>query len=164
MTLYQHLKELTNKLNKMGIKAVGTPKGKRLLEQLNQGITKLLTLPPPMEEQRVQEEHTRAKHREEQRVIDDTPIMTIPRITNAPAIMQTRNPTAKRALKNTPRLHRQETRNNTPGIAHVPALIEPILPLFQNVRFVEDDPPRRSKWNTQQSKGPQTYTNIPSGV
>ncbi len=52
---------------------------------------------------------------QEQRVIDDTPILTIPCITNAPAIMQSRNHTAKRALKITPRIHRHETRNNTPG-------------------------------------------------
>jgi hypothetical protein len=52
---------------------------------------------------------------QEQRVIDDTPILTIPCITNAPAIMQSRNPTAKQALKTTPRIHRREIRNNTPG-------------------------------------------------
>jgi hypothetical protein len=59
------------------------------------------------EQQRVREE--------QQRVIDDTPILTIPRITDAPPIMQARNPTAKRALKNTPCIHRHQTRANTPG-------------------------------------------------
>ncbi len=48
-------------------------------------------------------------------MIDDTPILTIPRITDAPAIMQSRNPTAKHMLKNNPRVHRRVTRNNTPG-------------------------------------------------
>jgi hypothetical protein len=46
---------------------------------------------------------------EEHRVIDETPIPTIPRIMNAPPIMQARNPTAKRVLKNTLRLHRRLT-------------------------------------------------------
>jgi hypothetical protein len=48
-------------------------------------------------------------------VIDDTPIITIPRITDAQPIMQSRNPTSKRKLKGTKRLHRRVTRNNTPG-------------------------------------------------
>jgi hypothetical protein len=52
---------------------------------------------------------------DKQRVIDDTPIITVPRITNLPTIMKTRNPTAKRALKGTKCLHRRVTRNNTPG-------------------------------------------------
>jgi hypothetical protein len=52
---------------------------------------------------------------EEQRVINNTPIITIPRITNAPPIMQARNPSSKRALKLTPRIHKRVTRNNTPG-------------------------------------------------
>ena len=53
-------------------------------------------------------------------VIDDTPSLTVPRISNALPIMKARNPTAKRVLKNTPRLHRQQTRNNTP--CAVPAI------------------------------------------
>ena len=52
---------------------------------------------------------------DEQRVIDNSPIISIPRITNAPPIMHARNPTAKRTLQLTPRLHRWTTRNNTPG-------------------------------------------------
>ncbi len=51
----------------------------------------------------------------EQRVIDDTPILTIPRITNAPAMVQSRNPMAKRMLKNNPSVHRRVTQHNTPG-------------------------------------------------
>jgi hypothetical protein len=42
---------------------------------------------------------------QQQRVIDKTPILTIPRITNAPPIMQSQNPMAKQALKDTPHLH-----------------------------------------------------------
>jgi hypothetical protein len=48
-------------------------------------------------------------------VIDETPILTIPRITDAPPSMQACNPTSKWALKNTPQIHRRVTRNNTPG-------------------------------------------------
>jgi hypothetical protein len=58
-------------------------------------------------------------------VIDDYPIHTIPRITDAPPIMQSCNPTAKRALQNTPQLHRHVTRNNTPGILLAPCNVEP---------------------------------------
>jgi hypothetical protein len=66
-----------------------------LLQQLEQGIKKLLAPPPNVEEQRVQEARTQAVRKEEQRVIDNTPIVTIPQITDAPNIMQSRNPTAK---------------------------------------------------------------------
>ena len=55
---------------------------------------------------------------QQQRVIDNTPIITVllvPRITNAPPILQAWNPTAKRTLKDTLRLHQWVTRNNTPG-------------------------------------------------
>jgi hypothetical protein len=41
----------------------------------------------------------------EQRVIDNSPILTIKCITNAPDIMESRNPTAKQALKTTPHTH-----------------------------------------------------------
>ncbi len=65
----------------------------------------------------------------EQRVIDDTPIITITRLTDAPAIIESRNPTAKQALKNTPRLHLRVTRNNTPGIFLIKPLSQvPIVP------------------------------------
>jgi hypothetical protein len=49
-----------------------------------------------VEQQRVAEAAIRAN---EQRVIDEEPILTIPRITNAPGIMTSCNPTAKRMLK-----------------------------------------------------------------
>ncbi len=110
----------------------------------------------------MQEARTQAVREEEQRVINNTTILTIPRITDAPNIMQSRNPTAKRALKKTARLHRQVTRNNTPGI--VLTLIEPVLPLFPKVRFIEDNPPQRSKWNAIPARLPQTYTAIPRGA
>ena len=64
-----------------------------------------------------------------QRLIEQTPIFTIPRITNAPSIIASQNPTAKWMLKQTPRVHRWTTRNNTPSgvplIARRPARIHP---------------------------------------
>jgi hypothetical protein len=45
--------------------------------------------------------------------------------------MQSCNPTAKRKLKNTPHLHQQITRNNTPGIIPVPTLLPTIPPATQ---------------------------------
>ena len=71
--------------------------------------------------------------KEEQRVIDITPILTIPHMTEAPAIMQSRNPMAKQILKNTPHLHQQITRNNTPGIIPVPSLLPTIPPATQPI-------------------------------
>jgi hypothetical protein len=66
-----------------------------------------------------------AAHKEEQRVIDESPIITIPRISNLSTVMKTNNPTAKRVLKGgTKCLHRQVTRHNTPGIMPVPALTQ----------------------------------------
>jgi hypothetical protein len=62
-------------------------------------------------EQRV-EQRVSAK---QQRVIDDTPIITLHCIMDAPAIMASRNPTAKQAIKTTPPVHQCVTRNNTPG-------------------------------------------------
>jgi hypothetical protein len=88
MTPYQHLQELTNELNKMAIGILVTPKQQQLLQQLEQGIKKLLAPLPNVEEQRVQEACTQAVHKEEQRVINNTPIVTIPRITDVPKIMQ----------------------------------------------------------------------------
>jgi hypothetical protein len=63
---------------------------------------------------------------QQQKVIDNTPIITVllvPRITNAPPILQARNPTGKCTLKDTLRLHQQVTQNNTPGA--VPKIIRP---------------------------------------
>jgi hypothetical protein len=77
-------------------------------------------------EQRVDKDAIARK--EEQRVIDNTPILTMQCITEAPAIMQSRNPMAKLSLKNTPCLHRQITRNNTLGIIPVPTLLPTVPP------------------------------------
>jgi hypothetical protein len=52
---------------------------------------------------------------EQHRVIDDTPIITLQHIMDAPAIMASHNPMAKWAVKTTPQVHQHVTRNNTPG-------------------------------------------------
>jgi hypothetical protein len=63
---------------------------------------------------------------------DEAPIVTIQRISDAPAIMHTRDPTAKRNLINTTCIHRRQTRHNTPGALpkitrDAPAFIKPDL-------------------------------------
>ena len=83
----------------------------------------MLAPPPTLEEQRVANNNIILQQEAEQRVIDDSPILTIKRITNALSIMESRNPTAKQALKTTPCIHQQLTRNNTPGI--MPAVVSP---------------------------------------
>jgi hypothetical protein len=62
-------------------------------------------------------------------VINDLPITTIPRITDAPGIIEARNPAAKRKLKETPLIHRHVTRNNTPGIIASPVAPAPYVPI-----------------------------------
>ena len=79
---------------------------KRMIKTLRNKITHALLPPTEQEDQREREN--------QQRVINDTPILTIPRITDAPTIMQSQNPTEKRTLKITPRIHQCVTRNNTP--------------------------------------------------
>jgi hypothetical protein len=51
---------------------------------------------------------------EQPRLIDNTPLITLPRLTNVPAIMKSHNLMAKQAVKTTPLVHQQVTRKNTP--------------------------------------------------
>jgi hypothetical protein len=81
-----------------------------LLQQLEQGIKKLLVPPPNVEEQRVQEACTQAIRKEEQRVIKDTSIVTIPQITDTPNIMHAiTKPNHKKGIKKD---------NKTPQVSH----------------------------------------------
>ncbi len=111
MTPHQHFCTLTDELAKSTAIVSTTKKGRQLIKLLESKIKDILHPPESANtlqaEQRVREE--------EQRVIDETPILTIPRITDAPPIMHAQNLTAKRVLKNIPRLHRRLTQNNTPG-------------------------------------------------
>jgi hypothetical protein len=95
--------------------ANATTAGKRLVKALQRKIEQALNPNFVQDEQRVREDEQRVVRENKQRVLDNTPILTIPRITDAPPIMQSRNPTAKRRLKENPRIHRRVTRNNTPG-------------------------------------------------
>jgi hypothetical protein len=77
MTQHQHLRALMDESAEVTKVASNTPKGKRLLKFLVQKIEDLLHPAPPIEEHRVTEEERLARQAEEQRVIDDTPIITI---------------------------------------------------------------------------------------
>ena len=129
MSPHQHLHALADELRNLAAVAASTSKGRRLLKLLQSNLQNILNPPPltatPRTEQKVTKEQQRARE-EEQRVINDTPILTIPRITNAPPIMQARNPTAKRALKNMTRIHQRQTRANTSGGVPKTARIYPI--------------------------------------
>ncbi len=151
MTSHQHLKALTDILADATAIASGTPKGKRLFQALGQKIEDLLHPLPAQEEQRVANEMWLLIQEEEQRVIDDTPIITIPRLTNLPTIMKTRNPTAKQVLKVTKRLHRQDTRNNTPAIMPVPNIN----------RYMNTSAPLMLRGSTQTNPRPRT---LPPGA
>jgi hypothetical protein len=111
LTAHQHLWALTNKLAENTTMAGATPKGLRLIKLLQSKTNTILTPPDSTATQRAEQR----VREEQQRVIDETPILTIPCITNVPPIMQACNPMSKRALKNTPQINRQVTRNNTPG-------------------------------------------------
>jgi hypothetical protein len=123
MTPHLHFCALTDELTKTTNLTNKTPKGRQLLRLLSNCIDQLLAPPPPLVEQRVGEVSQREACKAEQRVIDAALIITIPWLTDAPAIIQSRNPTANRALKNTPCLHRRVTRNNTLGISPVTTVI-----------------------------------------
>jgi hypothetical protein len=106
-------------------------------------------------------------------VIDEKPILTVPRIMNAPPIMKAQNPTAKRALKNTPHLHRRQTRNNTPGA--VPAIqrvnvimphthTHPVVGRKRVERQDETQKVRRRSQRIQEITTSTPYIPIPRGV
>jgi hypothetical protein len=112
---HQHLRALTDKLAKSSEIARATPNGQRLIKLLQANIKKILNPSMALEDQRVRDGELREQ---QQRVIDETPLVTVPvmtRIMDAPPILQAQNPTAKRALRVTPCLHQRVTRNNTPS-------------------------------------------------
>jgi hypothetical protein len=75
---HQHLRALTDELAKATKLASNTSKGKPLLKYLTQKIDDLIHPISPNKEQRVANKERLAAHREEQRVIDESPIITIP--------------------------------------------------------------------------------------
>ncbi len=104
-----HLKALTKELQTATVKAAGTPKGRRLIKSLAKAIKAILT-PTNVEEQRVATDVVIGSPPS-----DDAPIMSIQWISDAPAIMQMQDHTAKHNLITTARIHCHQTRNNTPG-------------------------------------------------
>jgi hypothetical protein len=133
MTPHQHFRALVDELSDDVDRQSTSPKGRRILALLGECLKILLAQPPTLEEQRVAANEQRViadrLATEAQRVIDDSPIITIPRITDAPGIIMERNRTAKRTLKATPRVHRRLTRNNTPGIMTPPVVPDPYVPI-----------------------------------
>jgi hypothetical protein len=97
LTPHQHLQALTDELLKPHHWPIRLPK-RQLIKYLGQKIKHLFNPIPILKEQRVAEASQLQVQGEEQRVINDTPIITIPYIMDLPTIMQTRNPTAKCAL------------------------------------------------------------------
>jgi hypothetical protein len=99
LTPHQHLRKLTDKLAAEGSIAGNTTKVRRLLKLLLTHITSIITPPPPLPPIPMEQwEETRVNGLQ-QRVIDGTPISTIQCITDAPAIMTSRDPTAKCNVK-----------------------------------------------------------------
>ena len=123
LTPHQHFRALTDKLAKSTAITSTTQKDQRLLKLPQANIKKILNPAIALEEQRARDKDIGMQ---QQKVIDNTPIIIVPlmpRITNAPPILQAWNPTAKRTLKDTPHLHQRVTRINTPGA--VPKIIRP---------------------------------------
>jgi hypothetical protein len=78
MTPHQHFFALTDELTEHTAQANSTPKGRHLLKLLGTKIESLLHPPHISEKQRVIAERQRKAREAEQRVIDDSPIITIP--------------------------------------------------------------------------------------
>jgi hypothetical protein len=104
LTADKRFHALTDKLAYETVTANKTPAGRRLIKLLQSRIKQVVKPTPEPTEQEAQEQEQRVRLQQKM-VIDKTPILTVPRITNAPPIMKAQNPTAKRVLKNTPRLH-----------------------------------------------------------
>ena len=78
MTPLQHFCALTDELTEHTAHANSTPKGQHLLKLLGTWINSLLHPPPISDEQRVIADCQRKAREAEQRVIDNSPIITIP--------------------------------------------------------------------------------------
>ncbi len=104
LTADQHFRALTDELAYETATANKTPTGRRLIKLLQSRINQILAPTPEPTAQDAQEQEPRVRE-QRQLVIDNTPILTVPRISNAPPIMKARNPTAKQVLKNMPHLH-----------------------------------------------------------
>jgi hypothetical protein len=86
LTQHQHFRALTEELTENTDIAGVTLKGRRLLKLLGTGINTILDPPPVSDKQRVILDHQKAAREEEQRVIDESPIVMFLRLTDAPPI------------------------------------------------------------------------------
>jgi hypothetical protein len=78
MTPHQHFHALTDELTEHTAQASSTPKGRGLLKLLGTRINGLLHPTPISDEQRVNNVCQQEKHKAQQRVIDNSPICTVP--------------------------------------------------------------------------------------
>jgi hypothetical protein len=79
----QHLRALAKEIEEETEKVASTPHGRDLIKALRTNISKMLNRPKEGDEQRVTMEQQQVERDRQQRVIDDTPIITIPRVTDA---------------------------------------------------------------------------------
>ncbi len=77
LTPHQHFRALTEELANATAIASAKPKGRRLIKLLQENIKKILNPTSALEEQRVRDNDIRMQ---QQRVIDSTPIITVPMV------------------------------------------------------------------------------------
>ena len=126
------------------------------IKTLQDKIGQALQLPAAQQVQRVSTE--------QQRVIPNTQNIDIPRLTIDSPIMQSWNPTSKRAIKSTPRIHWRTTRNNNPGQAAL--ITKPqnnIINEAQGMRQLQQLKANKNKAAyTGKHAPPETFTPIPT--
>jgi hypothetical protein len=126
----EHLKAITDKLATKITNSATTPKGNALLKNLLTHLDALIMPPPAAAELRVPASIPTIP----------TPQMELQRVSNSPAIMQTRDPTAKQNLIKTKQTNQLKTHNNTPG--WIPAIQRtPVVTI--PARDAPPPPPRR---------------------
>jgi hypothetical protein len=95
LTPHQHLRALTEELAAKGTIVGAKTKGHCLNMLLQKHIGNILISPPPIPDKGTEQRVEQRVNAEQQRVIDNTPIITLDRIIDAPAIMTSRNLTTK---------------------------------------------------------------------
>ncbi len=115
----EHLKALTDKLANKTTNPATTPQGKALFKNLPTHLDALIMPPPAAAELRVPASMPTIPN----------PQMELQRVSNSPAIMQTRDHMEKQDLIKTKQTHQLKTNNNTPGwiptIQHTPVVTIP---------------------------------------
>jgi hypothetical protein len=163
LTTDQHFCALTDKLAYETAMANMTPTGRHLIKLLQSRIKQIVEPTPEPMEQEAQEQEQRLRL-QQQMVIDKTPILTVPRITNAPPM---------RVLKNMLHLHQRQTRSNTPGTVPAIQQVNVIEPHTRTPSVVgqkrvewqdETQKVRRHSKRIQDLTTPTPYIPIPGGV